>query len=54
MVVPACLALEVNRGKKDFTEGYNSMVGMDATDPEVISTFDNDISIDSIHLKATQ
>lgn len=52
--VPACLAQEGTRAQKDFTECYNSLVGKDPTVPEVRSTFDNDINIDSTPTESSE
>jgi len=45
--MPACLTQEGDKAQKDFTGGYNILVGMDPTVPKVRSTFDNEISINS-------
>lgn len=52
--VPACPAQEGNKAQKDFTEGYNCLVGMDPTVPEVRSTFNNDVDIDSTPTQSSE
>lgn len=52
--MPACVAQEGNKAQNDFTEGYNGLVGMDHTVPDVRSTFDNDINVDATPTQSSE